>query len=732
MRNRFLQRYALLRRRPPSDGAPETDLIPAHLERQVRAAFPCPEVSDALRSRVAHICAEAVDTAPPGRTRPAWNRRRWMHTARWASLGVAAAALAVAWMSDRPGAEALAATIRAMESVPVIHVVSRGDRGYRGETWIVNGVGMATHSRQHDLETVIIDDLKNEYRHLVPLQPDTGIFEPRIQVMPSQLADPKRKAAIWSGFSLPDRLKELQSGTNRGAAQMSWVNQGGRRLLRVHVSGQGWRITFYSDAQTGRIQSIEEQGPSVRGKSQLIRSVLDYPSLESVDRSRFQFVVPDGVVVWDQTDGPTRWARGEAATCLDRMKALREALRRYGNDHGGRWPEALRPALESYVKSPETFHCPLVPATPTPGTSYAYHRPGELLGARTLEAWNRRKADPFGLPDAKLSGARPPVLECRHSGGEVFSLLAHGEIHRWYQKPDAAPAPADTTPAAPRPVDPRAMAILKALEKREQRLGEVKVTYDSHATRLVPWETPRIDSRPPVKVPAGIAMDARITWARKGPKMLRDERSRLSRGLERQRFITDGDVLLMQYAQKLGQPLSGPIAQGSADGSLNGGAIEGGLALPTAPLADLLAGKQEVRYLGRRPVGRNDCEVLEIIDPKHGGSRTRLWLDPARGYLLRRAEEHRNGGRFTVTTVAQPREWAPGVYLPTRLTKMGYRAESGKPATPAGRWITVIRDVKVGDLPDSLFQPAKEERAKARPGAASRKQAKLGRRATAR
>jgi hypothetical protein len=719
MRDRFLQRFARLHRRPSSDTVAGTDVIPTHLESQVQRVFPRPDVSDVLRSRVAHICAEAVDPAPSGSARPAWNRRRSMSTVRWALLGVAAAGLAVAWRGDQPGAEALAATVRAMEAVPVIHVISRGDKGYWGETWIVNGVGMAMHSREHELETVIVDDLKNEYRYYIPSPTNIGISEPRVQVMPSQLADPKRKAAIWNGFSLPDRLKELQSGTARGAAQMSWVTRGGRRLLRVFVSGSGWRTTFYSDGRTGRIQSIEEQGPSVRGNAQIIRSVLDYPSLASVDRSRLRFAVPDAVVVWDQTEAPTHWARGDAAICLDRMKALREALRRYGNDNEGQWPEALRPALESYVRSPETFHCPLAP-----GTSYTYHRPGELLGARTLEAWNRRKADPFGLSDAKLSGARPPVLECRHPGGEVFSLLAHGEIHRWYQKSDAAaPASASAAPAVPQPVDPQAMSILKALGKCEQRLSEVKVIYDFYATRLMPLEIPRMRSRPSFKVPAGVSMDARITWARKGPKMLRDEQSRLPGGLARQRFITDGDVLLMQYVQKPGEPLSGPIAQGSAEGGLPG-AVEVGLALPTAPLAELLAGKQEVHYLGRRPVGRDECEVLEVINRQHDGSRTRLWLDPARGYLLRRAEERRNERLSSETTTSQPREWAPGVFLPTRLTRIGYQPESRKPTTPAHRSTTLIRDVLVGDLPDSLFQPARVDRAKARPGAAPQKHAK--------
>ena len=52
MRDLLLNLLARRRCRLPNDAEPETELIPAALERQVQAAYPRPAVSDALRMRV--------------------------------------------------------------------------------------------------------------------------------------------------------------------------------------------------------------------------------------------------------------------------------------------------------------------------------------------------------------------------------------------------------------------------------------------------------------------------------------------------------------------------------------------------------------------------------------------------------------------------------------------------------------------------------------------------------
>jgi hypothetical protein len=729
MRDLLLHLLARRRRRPPSEAEPETDLIPAALEGQVQSAFPRPAVSDALRTRVALLCREAVEAAPSGRRPWAANRRHWMRIARWGTLGVAVVAMAAVWMSDRPGAAVLAATIRAMESIPVIHVVSRGDKGGHGEIWMVDGVGSFLHSQGRDEETIMVDDLKDQYRYIIPSPSDPGITEPRVEVTPSGMADPKQKAAVWAAYTKAGMLKELQSHGGRGEAQMAWVTEGGRRLCRIHVPGPGRGTTFYSDPITGRIQRIESEGPDIHSNPELIRDVLDYPTLESVDRARFRFEVPAGVVVWDETDGPSRWAKGDEAVCADRMKALREALRRYANDHDAQWPEALRPALDPYVASPELFRCPLG----TAGVSIEYHRPGKMLMKQVLEAWNRRKADPSSLPDLQLNGARPAVLECRHPGGPVFSLNADGIIYRWYPKAEAAPRAAVAPPAAaPAALVPQAAPILKALAERERRLDEVKITYDWRATQLVAWEIPSSGpgSNRPTKQGPGDFDRERIVWARKGEKMMRDVRNGLPGGPPHERWITDGESVLMQYAPGPGQPLGRPNAESPGSMGHLGNSVPN-IEIPGGPLADLLSGKRGVRYLGHEPVGKDDCVVLEVTRPERKRYAARLWFDPSHGYVLRKAKEYNEQGRLQiVTTASGVREWAPGVYLAAHLDTLGYHLDS-RPTLATHRYTTDVRSVQVGGLPDELFQPVPVGGEARRP-VTPHKQARLGERVPSR
>jgi hypothetical protein len=97
MRDRNLQFFRS--RRPPEPAEPETD--GSALEAQIRAAFPSPAVSDALRARVAGTCRAAAAPDHAGSHPAARNRRLWMRTARWGTLGLAAAALAIVWVSGR-------------------------------------------------------------------------------------------------------------------------------------------------------------------------------------------------------------------------------------------------------------------------------------------------------------------------------------------------------------------------------------------------------------------------------------------------------------------------------------------------------------------------------------------------------------------------------------------------------------------------------------------------------
>jgi hypothetical protein len=705
MRDRYLRLLARLRRHRPSNPEPETDRIPAALEQQIRKRFPRPVVSEALRTRVAGICDEAVTAAPADRGQRVQSRRNWLSTARWALLGLAAALLSVVWTNHRPGSEALAATIRAMEAVPVIHEVSRGDKGSYGEIWLVDGVGAYIHSVGRDSEHLMVDDLTYQYSSLLPRRRDRGVPEPRVEIWPSRMADPKQKEEIWNWNMGAGILKALQSEKKSGNAQLSWVTQQGRRMRRIHLPDPYGGTTFYCDPATDRVLSYETPGPDVLTDPERVRGELDYPSLESVDRKRFRFSVPDGVSVWDLTAGPPSWTRGAAATCATRMKTLREALRRYANDHGGQWPASLRPALDPYVPSPEVFYCPLASPEAT-GMSYEYHPPSELLAAQALEVWNRNKANPAAPPkvrvqEVRLQGARPAILECHRHQGPVFSLYADGNLYRWYPQPTAPAPPVATGPAT---VDPRALPVLKALAEREQRLEEVKVVYDYRTTHLAPREVPAIGSRPSgaKTLGTGDSSYARVTWARKGKKMLRDETTRLLGRLYRQRTVTDGETVLLQDSDRPDRPLRAPTALLDARGQV-GGAADLGLTFLVWSFTELGNGPWGVRSLGPRIIDREPCVGLEVTHPEE--VRGRLWFDASHGYMLRRAEQYAKGRLWRELVASQPRQWAPGLFLATRVEQLGYLAPEGGSTAATHRWTTTVREVVVGGLPDALFQP---------------------------
>src|SRR5262249_32126958 len=156
------------------------------------------------------------------------------------------------------------------------------------------------------------------------------------------------------------------------------------------------------------------EGPDVLTAPERITAVYSYPAPSTVDHSRFRFEVPARVSVEDHTNGPLRWAHGDVATCLNHLPTLQDALRRYVRDHHGQWPEALRPALNPYVESPAVFRCPLARAGN--GSSYEYHRPGELLAPRVLALWNRRGPNPAAMEvrdeAMRLGMMRPGLIEC--------------------------------------------------------------------------------------------------------------------------------------------------------------------------------------------------------------------------------------------------------------------------------------------------------------------------------
>jgi hypothetical protein len=401
---------------------------------------------------------------------------------------------------------------------------------------------------------------------------------------------------------------------------------------------------------------------------------------------------------------------------MNQIKELREALRRYANDHHGQWPETLRPALDSYVTSLDVFRCPR--ARSTDQTSYAYNRPGALLAPRVLAFWNKSKANPrlLDMETANLGGVRPGMIECHLHPGFVLSLYYNGYLIRWTPTPErpgeTAAAPA---PVGPPPSNPGLIAIKKALETRERRLSELTVTVDSNNVFLVPtstWQQPAPGGPSMLNRGPGEFLRAHTIWAQKGKQALIDEEERMDRYMRR-RTVSDGETVLTQYFNRPDERPKPPQAMTARQaGGMARGTYLIGLDCWGHPAAELFNGTVEVQYLGVQRVGRDRCVALALTDRRNPQQHARVWLDAGRGYMLRREQDYQGPHLDAERTVDQPREVAPGLFLPTRLTTFLYLVKPDSPAlkdgrpTPAThRATTVVRQVELGPPPDRLFQP---------------------------
>src|SRR3989441_8992219 len=215
-----------------------------------------------------------------------------------------------------------------MAAAPVIHAVGTGDRGSYEEIWIADGVGSYVHAQDREKEETVVDDLTDEFRYLNlkhpgPLNP---LGESRVEITPSEMGDAQQAARMRAWYTGTGILKEQLASKNGKRVTVKLIERAGRRLRMIHVPSYHQGDTFYVDPQTDRIVSMDEQGPNVLSAPELIHYTLEYPDPAALDRSLFHFQAPADVRVEDRTDGPVRWAHGEAATCMNQIKALREAL----------------------------------------------------------------------------------------------------------------------------------------------------------------------------------------------------------------------------------------------------------------------------------------------------------------------------------------------------------------------------------------------------------------------
>jgi hypothetical protein len=405
----------------PSGGDP----IDADFDSLVRAAFPAPAASAVLHERVDEICSRGAAEAPHANSPAMWKRRIWMHTVRWGWIGAAVVLLAI-WATTQRSNDVLAATIRATEAATALHAIDQRSDGNKEigntEIWFVMRVGsyMRQKTPSQNIETVLVDDLKHEYRWTVS-DPDEA-WRNRVEVRPSKLADQKDAAQTRELLTGTMILKAIQAEVGPKGVTTKMVVRDGRRLRQLTDPKNQQQI--YVDPQTDRIVMQERSLPE--GGIEQMR--IDYPA--SIDLSRFRFEIPKGACVVDRTGEPVRrLGGGEEDACVAQMKQTAQALRHFVGENNGQWPDpdALLPATEKY-QGEEPLQCPLDIRAERTYVSYIYHRPSGPVAEMALKVLEGIYAVQGREPPSIL--AQTVLLECRHHPGRVLRLYADGHVGR--------------------------------------------------------------------------------------------------------------------------------------------------------------------------------------------------------------------------------------------------------------------------------------------------------------
>jgi hypothetical protein len=414
-------------------------------------------LSPAQQARIAAMAAATAQTLPACRvadpTRPAASSNKLaLQLRRWGVGVVTAALLAFFGAQTKRSTPVLADVIRATEAAPAVHMIGHGSRGSRVELWWVDHVGSSMRAtRKHD-EQLDVDNLKQRYLYQVrerrvPLPPaqltagdkakgrqERTVIERRAEIDVSALADPRWAAQQRESLSSTGLLKQMAHRHAPREISNTLVVRNGRRLRRLTAQGEP-RI-FYADPKTNRVILMEDWGGTPGPLSEFMRIEIDYPDPASVDRKLFQFQVPPGVTVHrvrslsstqrrELNKQEKVWLAQQNALnqCLSQLTQIREALRRYANDHGGAWPAALTPALDPYLKDRTVFHCPLDRARSRTRISYVYHRPAGSRAPKALEQMNNGEGQDAQHPSQETV----VLLDCGYHPRWIWHIDSHGE-----------------------------------------------------------------------------------------------------------------------------------------------------------------------------------------------------------------------------------------------------------------------------------------------------------------
>jgi hypothetical protein len=272
------------------------------LQALYAAADPQGEPSEALVQRVSELRARHAASRQRGSRgwplrRPALagsplRARPVLQVARWGVAGVLVVALIIFWPVNRRHGGVVEAALRASAAAPALHVVGRGTHENQ-ELWFRQGAGAYLYGKNPKSETILVDDLKHQYRY--------EIRERRVYVTRSFMADPNGVASFWANHSGAGMLKQMLQAWGRQHVSVETITREGRTLRQLVGPRRVTKITI--DPETDRILTVDVDLPHPGGTDEWTRYDFDYPDPATVDRRHFQFHMPPGVAVVDQTGG---------------------------------------------------------------------------------------------------------------------------------------------------------------------------------------------------------------------------------------------------------------------------------------------------------------------------------------------------------------------------------------------------------------------------------------------
>jgi hypothetical protein len=264
------------------------------------AADPQEEPSEALVQRVSELRAQHVGSAQrggrgwplqwPAHAKMPLRVRPVLQVARWGVVGLLVVALVSFWPANRQDGGVVEAALRASAAAPALHVVGRGTKENQ-ELWFLQSAGVCLYGKNPYSETILVDDLQRQYRY--------EIRERRVYVTRSLMADPKGVTSFWANHSGAGLLKQMLQAWGPKRVSVETVTREGRTLRQLVGPRRVTKVTI--DPETDRILRIDIDLPQPDGMDDWTRYDFDYPDPATVDRRHFEFHMPPGVAVVDQT-----------------------------------------------------------------------------------------------------------------------------------------------------------------------------------------------------------------------------------------------------------------------------------------------------------------------------------------------------------------------------------------------------------------------------------------------